>query len=65
MVSTDAAVPPDAKLTLFGLIATVRPAGAEAEKETVPEKPLKLVDVSVVVIDEPVIIVMSEGLSET
>jgi hypothetical protein len=43
----------------------VRPAGAEAEKETVPEKPLKLVDVSVVVIDEPVIIVMSEGLVET
>lgn len=65
IVSTDVAVPPDAKLTVVGLIETVRPGGADAERETLPEKPLKLVDVSVEVIDVPSIIVKIEGLAET
>jgi len=64
IVSTDVAVPPDAKLTLVGLIEAVRPAGADAERETLPEKLLKLVDVSVEVIDEPVMMVRLDGLAE-
>jgi len=57
-------VPPDAKLTLTGLIEAVRPAGADGERETLPEKLLKLVDVSVELVDEPVMIVRLDGLAE-
>ncbi len=63
IVSRDVAVPPDAKLTFVGLIEAVRPAGADAERETLPEKLLKLVDVSDEVIDEPVMIVRLDGLA--
>jgi len=43
----------------------VRPAGTIAVRETVPEKPLKLIDVSVEVAHESGLVVRLEGFAET
>lgn len=63
-VRTDAAVPPEASATLVGLRDAARPAGAEADRDTVPLNRLILVSVIVEVADEPEAIVRLEGLGD-
>ena len=52
-VSVDAAVLPDPRTRLVGLIDAVSPDPAETASETVPEKPPMLEAVMVAVPDEP------------
>jgi hypothetical protein len=51
-------------LTLEGFSDVVIPVGADAERETAPEKPLLLVTVIVEFPEEPLATVMVDGLAE-
>ena len=52
-VRVEVPVPPGEKMMLAGVTLTVRPAGAETSRFTVPVNPLRLVTVAVEVPDEP------------
>ena len=53
-VSVDVPVPPRVRVMLEGLTDAVRPEGETfVERETVPEKPLRLVRVIVEMAEEP------------
>ncbi len=63
MVSVDVPVPPDVRVTLVGLREAVTPTGeADAARFTVPEKPLRLVRVTVDCVDEPAVTVRLDGV---
>ncbi len=52
-VSVDVAVPPETRTRLAGLTVAVNPVPADTDRETVPEKPPRLVAVRVDVPEEP------------
>ncbi len=62
IVSVETAVPPETRPMLVGLTEAVRPVVVDREKETVPEKLLRLVRVRMEEPGEPARIVRDEGL---
>ncbi len=61
-MSVETAVPPETRPMLVGLTEVARPGEADMEKETVPEKLLRLVRVRMEEPGEPARIVRDEGL---
>ena len=65
-VKVEVAVPPLDKLRLVGLSEAVSPVGETlVERETVPEKPYRLVTVTVEVRAVPVFVARLAGLADT
>ncbi len=66
MIRDEDDVPPALTETLTGLRATVGPAGeAVAERLTVPEKPFRLVKVTIEVAEDPSATETADGEAET
>jgi len=69
IVSVDIPAPPDTSVTLVGESDVVGPLVTTgdmlADKVTLPEKPFRLVNVTLKVAGEPLATVLLEGLAET
>lgn len=63
-VSVDVADPPGERPTMLGATETVRPEGAVADRDTAPEKLLKLVNERVEGVEDPGVTERLEGLAE-